>query len=119
MNRGREEILTILQQNCEAIRSYGVRRLGLFGSYARGEATDGSDLDFVVEFEKVQEEIRRLVDLPDRLLRLFVRVAVHNGGKISGSKRAKFDRLSEAQISAMEEIVLRHLPKLKAAADLA
>ena len=51
MSRGREEILTILQQNREAIRSYGVRRLGLFGSYARGEATDGSDLDFVVEFE--------------------------------------------------------------------
>jgi len=50
MNRGREEILAILQQNCEAIRAYGVRRLGLFGSYARGEATDASDLDFVVEF---------------------------------------------------------------------
>jgi len=51
MNRGREEILAILQQNCEAIRAYGVRRLGLFGSYARDEATEVSDLDFVVEFE--------------------------------------------------------------------
>jgi predicted nucleotidyltransferase len=51
MTRGREEILTILQQNREAIRSYGVRRLGLFGSYARGEATKASDLDFVAEFE--------------------------------------------------------------------
>ncbi len=51
MNRGQEEILTILQQHRETIRSYGVRRLGLFGSYARGEATEASDLDFVVEFE--------------------------------------------------------------------
>jgi len=51
MNRGQKEILTILEQNCKAIRSYGVRRLGLFGSYARGEATEASDLDFVVEFE--------------------------------------------------------------------
>ena len=51
MNRGREGILAILQQNCEAIRAYGVRRLGLFGSYARDEATEVSDLDFVVEFE--------------------------------------------------------------------
>ena len=51
MNRGREEILAILQQNCEPIRAYGVRRLGLFGSYARDEATEVSDLDFVVEFE--------------------------------------------------------------------
>lgn len=30
----------------------GVRRLGLFGSAARGETTDASDLDFLVEFEK-------------------------------------------------------------------
>lgn len=51
MIRGQEEILTILQQNREAIRAYGVRRLGLFGSYARGEGADESDLDFVVEFE--------------------------------------------------------------------
>lgn len=52
MSRSREEILTILEQNREAIKGYGTRRLGLFGSYARGEATEASDLDFVVEFEK-------------------------------------------------------------------
>jgi predicted nucleotidyltransferase len=51
MNKGREEILTILEQNRGAIRGYGARRLGLFGSYARDEATEASDLDFVVEFE--------------------------------------------------------------------
>jgi predicted nucleotidyltransferase len=51
MSRSREEILTILEQNREAIRGYGARRLGLFGSYARNEATETSDLDFVVEFE--------------------------------------------------------------------
>ena len=78
-----------------------------------------NELDFVVEFQKVQEEIRRIVDMPDRLLRLFVRVAVHNGGKISISKRAKFDRLTDPEIAAMEEIVQRYLPRLKAAAELA
>ena len=51
MNRSREEILTILEQNREIIRGYGARRLGLFGLYARGEATEASDLDFVVELE--------------------------------------------------------------------
>jgi len=30
----------------------GVRKLGLFGSVARGDAREGSDLDFVVEFER-------------------------------------------------------------------
>jgi len=33
------------------MRRYGVRSLGLFGSAARGAAREGSDLDFVVEFD--------------------------------------------------------------------
>lgn len=43
--------MKILEDNRKTIRSYGVRRLGLFGSQARGEATSDSDLDFIVEFE--------------------------------------------------------------------
>jgi uncharacterized protein len=46
-----QEILQLLEQNAPAIRRYGVRSLGLFGSGARGTAREGSDLDFVVEFE--------------------------------------------------------------------
>ena len=34
------------------MKSLGVRRLGLFGSYAVGNATSSSDIDFLVEFEK-------------------------------------------------------------------
>jgi predicted nucleotidyltransferase len=30
---------------------YGVRTLGIFGSFVRGEAADKSDLDILVEFE--------------------------------------------------------------------
>jgi predicted nucleotidyltransferase len=52
MVRNREEILKILEKNQNVIRGYGVRRLGLFGSCARGECNEVSDLDFVVEFEK-------------------------------------------------------------------
>ena len=32
---------------------YGVRSLAIFGSYARGEQTASSDLDVLVEFERV------------------------------------------------------------------
>ena len=35
----------------DALSQLGVRRLGLFGSVARGESRPGSDLDFVVTFE--------------------------------------------------------------------
>ncbi len=52
MTRTREEILKMLQENREVIRRFGVRRLGLFGSHVRDEGTEGSDLDFVVEFER-------------------------------------------------------------------
>jgi predicted nucleotidyltransferase len=49
MITSREEVLALIEQNQTALRKLGVRRLGLFGSYARGEATPESDLDFVVE----------------------------------------------------------------------
>ena len=48
----RKGILRVLKENREAIRAFGVRRLALFGSFARNEATGASDLDFVVEFER-------------------------------------------------------------------
>ena len=49
--RAREEVFKIIEENREALRRLGVRRLGLFGSAARGEAGAASDLDFVVELE--------------------------------------------------------------------
>jgi hypothetical protein len=51
MTRNRTEILKTIEENREAIRSYGVRRLGLFGSCARNESSKTSDLDFMVDSE--------------------------------------------------------------------
>jgi len=45
----REEIETAL---VSMLGKYGVRKIGLFGSYARGEERTDSDLDVLVEFEK-------------------------------------------------------------------
>lgn len=52
MVKSREEVLTLIEQNRDTIRKLGVRRLGLFGSCVRNEATAESDLDFVVEFSE-------------------------------------------------------------------
>ncbi len=47
-----EDILSTVSQHYDTLRCFRVRRIGLFGSFARNEATDGSDLDFVVEFDE-------------------------------------------------------------------
>ena len=52
MPKSREEVLKTLQENQAAIRGFGVQRLGLFGSIARGEGDAGSDLDFLVELKR-------------------------------------------------------------------
>lgn len=48
----RDDVIKVLGENREAIRGFGVRSIGLFGSCARGEESATSDLDFLVEFEE-------------------------------------------------------------------
>ena len=48
----REDVLRRLQEHQHEMRKLGVRRLGLFGSAARGESSPSSDLDFLVELER-------------------------------------------------------------------
>ena len=44
-------ILRKIRENMDVIRGFGVRRICLFGSYARGEQRPDSDVDILVEFE--------------------------------------------------------------------
>jgi predicted nucleotidyltransferase len=48
----RARILKTLRDHDEALKRYSVKRVGLFGSYARGNQKRGSDIDLLVEFEK-------------------------------------------------------------------
>ncbi len=50
--KSREEVLQVLRDKQQTIRSLGVKRLGLFGSIVRGEGRATSDLDFLVELER-------------------------------------------------------------------
>ena len=47
-----DQIIEVLRSQRTKLRRLGVRRLGLFGSAARGEATEASDLDFLVELDR-------------------------------------------------------------------
>jgi len=60
------EIREVLRKCLPEIREkYGVTSIGIFGSYARGEAAPASDIDIIVEFDRpIGWE---LVDLADYL----------------------------------------------------
>ena len=47
-----EEVVAVLAQHREELRGSGVASLLLFGSVARGQATEASDIDLVVEFDR-------------------------------------------------------------------
>ena len=49
----KELIKQKLVDNRKTLRQYGVKRIGLFGSYVRGTATAASDIDFLVELERL------------------------------------------------------------------
>jgi len=98
MVKSREEVLRLIEKNRETLRKLGVRRIGLFGSCARGEASAESDLDFVVEFSNksfdaymdlksfLEDLFRSRVDLvtvssiKPRLLPIIQREAVYASG---------------------------------------
>jgi hypothetical protein len=50
--KNKEQIFRILQSNNQQIRNFGVKKIGLFGSFAKNQQTDDSDIDFIVEFEE-------------------------------------------------------------------
>jgi predicted nucleotidyltransferase len=49
----REQILDFLRQHKQELHDrFGVTKIGLFGSYARGEARENSDVDVAIELSR-------------------------------------------------------------------
>jgi hypothetical protein len=73
-SRSVDEILHLLRRHEAEIQArYAVRALGVFGSFVRGEATAGSDLDLLIEFEhpptlfefvRLQRHLSELLGIP-------------------------------------------------------
>jgi predicted nucleotidyltransferase len=59
--------LPVIRQN------YGVKRIGVFGSFARGDQTRRSDIDILVEFAKGQATLQNFIGLADFLEELIKR----------------------------------------------
>tara|TARA_R110002096_G_scaffold238581_1_gene430107 strand:- start:27584 stop:27937 length:354 start_codon:yes stop_codon:yes gene_type:complete len=65
--------LLLLQEHSQDIKSLGVDKLGIFGSFARGEATEESDIDVYVEFQPGKKTYDNLCSLYFFLKELFGR----------------------------------------------
>ena len=74
-----QAILKALERCKPQLREkYQVTRLGVFGSVARGETGEGSDVDVVIEMERpnlfvavnIKEELESLLQRPVDLIRL-------------------------------------------------
>lgn len=59
-----QEIFDVLSKNLNTWREkYGVKRIGLFGSYSREEQTEFSDIDVLVEFNSSDLSFNNYMDL--------------------------------------------------------
>ena len=75
------QVLSLQKQSiCEI---YRITEIGIFGSYARGDETEASDIDILVDYETAPTLIM-LVELRDYLSQLFgikVDIVTKNGLK--------------------------------------
>lgn len=47
------KILGAIEKRRDKLRARGVKKIGLFGSYLKGEQKRGSDIDLLVEFDDI------------------------------------------------------------------
>ncbi len=76
-----DEIKEVLKKHKDELRKlFGIKEIGIFGSYAREEQTELSDVDILVEFEReIGWEIVDLKDYLEKLLGVKVDLVSKNG----------------------------------------
>lgn len=66
-----QEIINKLKEHKEELcKKYNIASIGIFGSYARGEETDDSDVDILVEYD-ITPGFFEFLDLEDELNNIF------------------------------------------------
>jgi predicted nucleotidyltransferase len=84
----KEQILRILAENKDRLQAgFKVRRIALFGSYARGEQREDSDIDILVDVDpSIGLDFVTLCETIERLLGTHVDVVSSRAVKPSGWK---------------------------------
>ncbi len=61
--QSKKDILSFIAKNKNQLKPFGVKKLGLFGSFARDEQNADSDIDFLVEFEPTKKTFDNFMQL--------------------------------------------------------
>ena len=79
----------------------------LFGFLTQAIETEfAEELAFLYSYDAAKRSIQEIVDMPDRLIDLFIRFCLQNRGRLSRNKQAShFDFLTCEEIAAMEQAV--------------
>ena len=79
----KEYILSEMKQHKSELSNLGVVKIGLFGSYVRGEQSERSDIDILIEFAPDKESFDNYMFVYDILENLFknekVEIVTKNG----------------------------------------
>lgn len=57
----KDTILQKIKENKDEIRKFGIKKVGLFGSFVRGEQRQGSDVDLLVEFKLGKKNFKNFI----------------------------------------------------------
>ncbi|MDD5666599.1 MAG: hypothetical protein PHS26_04730 [Actinomycetota bacterium] len=64
------------------------------------------ELAFLANYDTTKQALQEVVDMPDRLIDLFIRFCLQNNGRLSEKKRKSyFEALSDKEVAIMEKIV--------------
>lgn len=72
----RKKILSKLKSNKKRILNFGIANIGLFGSYARNEQIDDSDIDILIDFNPKNETYDNFIAVYDFLETIFKKTKV-------------------------------------------
>lgn len=80
------------------------------------QAIDGElmeELRFLESYDSTKRAIQDVIDMPDRLIDLFIRICLENNGKLSANKRKSyFDFLSDDELFSMENSIRENYERL-------
>lgn len=79
----KEKIISILQSHKLDFLVFGVRNIGLFGSYLRNEQSDKSDIDLLIDFDPEKENFDNYMAVYDLVENIFngerIEIVTKNG----------------------------------------